>query len=213
MVHQHHHGHGEHEHDHEHGDYDVHGNPKDLEAFIAKLEDPERAEWQKPDQVVEALKPGPDDVVGEIGAGPGFFTLRLARRVRHVYAVDAEPRLLSVLRERLEAAAVWNVTPVLGLTGRPLLPRGACDLVLMVDTLHHLPDRVAYLRAAAEALRPGGRVAIVDWHKRELPVGPKLEHKVARGEALLAGEQAGLALVDEASFLPYQYLLVLRPAP
>ena len=75
MAHQHHHGHGSHEHD-------AHGNPKDLAGFIAKLEDPERLEWQKPDQVIEALKLGPEEVVGEIGAGPGFFTLRLARRVR-----------------------------------------------------------------------------------------------------------------------------------
>jgi SAM-dependent methyltransferase len=202
-----------HHHEHHHGEKDQHGNPKDLEAFIAKLEDPARMEWQKPDEVLQALKLGPQDVVGEIGAGPGFFTLRLARRVRHVYAVDVEPRLLPVLRDRLAAAALRNVTPVLGLAEHPLLPRGACDLVLMVDTLHHLPDRVAYLRAMAEALRPGGRMAIVDWHKRELPVGPVVEHKVAREEALLACEQAGLALVDEPSFLPYQYFLALRAAP
>lgn len=202
-----------HHHEHHHHEKDQHGNPKDLEGFIAKLEDPARLEWQKPDEVIEALKLGPEEVVGEVGAGPGFFTLRLARRVRHVYAVDVEPRLLPVLRDRLAAAALRNVTPVLGLAEHPLLPRGACDLVLMVDTLHHLPDRVASLRAMAESLRPGGRIALIDWHKRELPVGPVLEHKVAREEALLAGEQAGLALVDEPSFLPYQYFLILRPTP
>ncbi len=203
MAHHHHHGH------HEHGE---HGNPKDLDHFIAKLEDPERLEWQKPDEVVAALKLGPESVVAEIGSGSGFFTLRLAKVARHVYAVDAEPRLLEVLRGRLEKAAVRNVTPVLGTAGDPLLPKGACDLALAVDTLHHFPDMAAYLKALAGALRPDGRIAIVDWHKRELPVGPSVERKVAREEALLAGEQAGLALVDEPSFLPYQYFLVLKPS-
>jgi ubiquinone/menaquinone biosynthesis C-methylase UbiE len=198
-------------HHHHHDDRGQHGNPKDLDHFIAKLEDPERLEWQKPDEVVAALELGPESVVGEIGAGSGFFTLRLAKVVRHVYAVDAEPRLLEVLRDRLAAAAVRNVTPVLGMPEHPLLPAGACDLALAVDTLHHFPDMAAYLKALAGVLRPGGRIALVDWHKRELPVGPSVERKVAREEALLAGEQAGLALVDEPSFLPYQYFLVLRP--
>jgi len=207
MPHDHHHGH----HPHEHGERGEHGNPKDLQHFIDKLEDPARVEWQKPDEVVAALKLGPESVVGEIGAGSGFFTLRLAMVARHVFAVDAEPRLLEVLRGRLDQAAVRNVTPVLGTAGHPLLPAGSCDLALVVDTLHHLPDLPAYLKALAGALRPGGRIAIVDWHKRELPVGPSVERKVAREEALLAGEQAGLALLDEPAFLPYQYFLVLRP--
>ena len=206
----HHHGHEHHEHEHEHGEPDQHGNPKDLDAFVAKLEDPARAEWQKPDEVIDALGVGPEDVVGEIGAGPGFFTLRLARRTRHVYAVDAEPRLLSVLRDRLAAAGAKNVTPVLGLTGHPLLPPGACSAALVVDTLHHFPDMTAYLRELAAAMAPGGRIAIIDFHKREMPLGPKLEHKVAREEVLLAAEQAGLERVDELSFLPYQYFLLLR---
>ncbi|HVE82911.1 MAG TPA: rRNA adenine N-6-methyltransferase family protein, partial [Myxococcales bacterium] len=95
MAHQHHH------HDHHHGEPDQHGNPRDLDAFIAKLEDPARAGWQRPDEVIRALKLGPQDVVGEIGPGPGFFTLRLARAARHVYAVEVEPKLLGVLRDRL----------------------------------------------------------------------------------------------------------------
>ncbi len=205
MPHDHHH--------HEHGDRGQHGNPKDLPSYIAKMEDPARAEWQKPDEVLEALKLGPEDVVGEIGPGPGFFTLRLARRVRHVYAVDAEAYLLSVLRDRLAAAKARNVTPVLAMPDHPMLPEGSCDLALMVDTFHHFPDRAAYLRELSAALKPGGRIALIDYHQRELPVGPRPEAKVAREDALLACEQAGLELVDEPSFLPYQYFLVLSPRP
>jgi ubiquinone/menaquinone biosynthesis C-methylase UbiE len=205
--------HDPHHHHHEPDERGEHGNPKDLDHFIAKLEDPARLEWQKPDEVVAALKLGPESVVAEIGAGTGFFTLRLARVVRHVYAVDAAPRLLEVLRGRMEKAGVRNVTPVLGMAGHPLLPAGSCDLALTVDTLHHFPDMAASLKAMAGTLRPGGRIAVVDWHKRELPEGPSMERKVAREEALLAGEQAGLELVDEPAFLPYQYFLVLRPRP
>ncbi|HVE83033.1 MAG TPA: methyltransferase, partial [Myxococcales bacterium] len=140
-------------------------------------------------------------------------TLRLARAARHVYAVEVEPKLLEVLRDRLAAAEVRNVTPVLGLQGDPLLAKGACDVVLVVNTFHHFPDGVAYLGRLVASLRPGGRIAVVDYHKRELDkdLGPPLELKVAREDLLAAAEQAGLELVDEPAFLPYQYFLVLHP--
>ena len=188
-----------------------HGNPEDLDAFVARMEDPARAEWQRPDEVIRALGLGARDVVGEVGPGPGFFTLRLARVVRHVYSVEAEPRILSVLRDRLAAAGVRNVTPVLGMDGAPLLAEESIDLALAVNTFHHFPDGAAYLHALASALRPGGRIANIDFHKRELPVGPSLEHMVAREDFLSTAEKAGLELVDEKSFLPYQYFLVLHP--
>jgi ubiquinone/menaquinone biosynthesis C-methylase UbiE len=176
--------------------------------------DPERAAWQRPDEVVEALALRPGDAVGEIGAGPGYFTLRLARAVGpsgRVVAVDVAPEILSVLRQRLEAEGVGNVTPVLGEDSDPKLPRGGCDLVLVVDAFHHFPDGPAYLRALAGALKPGGRIVNLDFHGREMPVGPPVEHKVAREDFLAAARAAGLELVDEKDFLPYQYFLVLKP--
>ena len=195
--------------------HDRHGNPEDLDAYIAKMEDPEREAWQRPDEVVSTLGVEPGAIVADVGAGPGYFSLRLARAVGPlgtVYAVDVEPEIMAVLRERLDRAGVGNVAPILARDGDPLLPQAACDLVLVVDTFHHFPDGPGYLKALASKLKPGGRIANVDFHKRETPVGPPLAHRVAREDFLDAARKAGLALVDEKTFLPYQYFVVLQPA-
>jgi len=194
---------------------DHHGNPADLEGYIARMEEPSRAAWQKADEVVRALGLRPGQAACDVGAGPGYFSLRLARAVGgagHVYAVDVEPRILSVLRDRVQSSNERNVRPVLSLPDDALLPAASCDLILIVDTYHHFPDGPAYLRRLARALRPGGRIANVDFHKRELPVGPPPEHKVAREAFLADATAAGLRLVEEHTFLPYQYFVVLAPS-
>ena len=152
--------------------------------------------------------------MADIGAGPGYFSLRLGRAVGpagHVYAVDPEPAILEVLRQRIAAAGVRNVTPVLGRADDPLLPARRCHLALIVDTYHHFHDGPAFLRRVARALVPGGRLVNVDFHQRETPVGPPVDHRVAREDFLGDARQAGLALVAEHRFLPHQYFLVLRP--
>src|ERR1700724_983995 len=123
-----------------------------------------------------------------------------------------EPRILAVLRERVGSSDARNVTPVLALPDDALLPAASCDLILIVDTYHHFPDGPAYLRRLAHALRAGGRIANVDFHKRELPVGPPPEHKVAREAFLADAAAAGLRLIQEHTFLPYQYFVVLAPS-
>jgi len=200
-------GHG-HPHEHHH---DKHRNPEDLDSYIARMEDPERAGWQKPDEVLRALELAPGQVACDIGAGPGYFALRMARTAAHVFAVDVEPRILQALQKRVAKSGLRNVTPVLGLDDDPLVPERACDLITVVDTYHHFPDGPAYLRRLVRSLKPGGRIANLDFHRRDLPVGPPIEHKVARDDFLRAAEAAGLALVAEHTFLPYQYFLVLRP--
>jgi predicted methyltransferase len=198
---------------HAHGG--AHGNPADLQAYAAGLVDPSRDAWQKPDEVVKALALQPGQVACDVGAGPGYFTLRLATAVGpagRVFAVDVEATLLGALLRRLEQGGVRNVTPVLSLPADPLLPAGACDLVLVVNTYHHFPDGPAYLARLAGALRPGGRIVNVDFQKRETGVGPPVAHRVAREAFLADAEAAGLAVVAEPTFLPHQYFLVLRPA-
>lgn len=191
-----------------------HGNPADLDAYISKMEAPDREGWQKPDEVIRALNIKPGQVICDIGAGPGYFALRLGRAVGEggaVLAVDVESKILEVLRDRIAQSGLRNVTPVLSLPDDPLLPRGACDLVLIVDTFHHFPDQSAYLRRLAGALRAGGRLANIDFHKKELPVGPPVEHKVSREEFLSKATAAGLRVTAEPTFLPYQYFLILEP--
>jgi len=192
---------------------DRYKNPKDLDGCIASMDEPGRAAWQKPDQVLDALALQPGQVVCDIGAGTGYFSLRAAQRIGdkgRVFAVDVEPKILDVLRARIEKTGVRNVTPVLAVAADPLLPPRSCDLVLIVDAYHHFPDRPRYLTRLAALLRPGGRLVNVDWHKqRSGNFGPPSEHRIAREDFLADAAKAGLHLVAEPKFLPYQYFLIL----
>lgn len=190
---------------------DHHGNPADLKEYIARLDNPERDEWQRPEVVLAALGIARTSVVCDVGAGTGYFALRMAKLAAQIYAVDVEPQLLSLLRDRVASAGLQNVTPVLGLPHDPLIPAAVCDLILVVNVFHHVPEKAAYLRRLQAALRPGGRVAIIDFHKRELPVGPPVDHKLSREDCLEKVRAAGLHIVTELDSLPYQYFLVLSP--
>jgi ubiquinone/menaquinone biosynthesis C-methylase UbiE len=198
-------------HDDSHG-RDRFKNPKDLDGYIAAQEAHDRAAWQKPDQVLDALALAPGQTVCDIGAGPGYFSLRASKRVGptgRVFAVDVDPRILDALRARIEKSGARNVTPVLALAADPLLPPRSCDLVLIVDAYHHFPDRPKYLARLAALLRPGGRLANVDWHKQSTAFGPPLEHRIAREDFLADAAKAGLRVVSEPTILPYQYFIVL----
>lgn len=206
------HGHGGHGHE---GGGDVlrdqHGNPVDLAAYLARLEAPERLAWQKPDALVAALGLRPGAVAADVGAGAGYFTLRLARAVGpagRVYALDVEPRLSALLLERARAEGLHQVEAVVAPEGDPLPPR-PCDLILLVNAFHHFPDGPGYLRRLAGALAPGGRLALVDFHEGDLPVGPPPEHRVTRAQIDHAVREAGLAVARELDLLPYQHFLLL----
>jgi ubiquinone/menaquinone biosynthesis C-methylase UbiE len=187
-------------------------NPKNLDAYIAEQESPGRAAWQKPEEILDALSIAPGQTVCDIGAGPGYFALRVAKRVGptgRVFAVDVEPKILDVLRTRIEKAGARNVTPVLALADDPLLPPRSCDLVLIIDAYHHFSDRHGYLRRVVPLMRPGARLANVDWHKRPTAIGPEQGHRVSREQFLGDATRAGLRLVAEPKFLPNHYFLIL----
>jgi SAM-dependent methyltransferase len=128
-----------------------------------------------------------------------------------VYAVEPEPKLLAHLRARAEQEGTPNVIPVLGSLDDPRLPPGGVDLVLIVDTYHHIDDRRAYVQRLQRMLAPGGRVAIVDWQKRKLPVGPGMDHKLAREQVVGEMEASGYRLTAEPDVLAYQYFLIFTP--
>jgi ubiquinone/menaquinone biosynthesis C-methylase UbiE len=200
---------GKHKHGHGHDRF----SPKDFEAFVGRMLDPERMQWQQPARVLRAAGVRPGSVVADVGAGPGFFTVPLARAVGprgRVYAVDPGLPHLERLRHRLMEHRVRNVTPVLSRGDDPHLPPGEFDLVMIVNTYHHFPDGPAFLRRVAKALRPGGRMVGIDFDKRETPVGPPVDHRVAREEFLRDARRAGLRLAAEHRFLPYQYFVVLK---
>jgi predicted methyltransferase len=186
----------------------------DVERWQAVFDDPDRDRWQKPRELVAALEIRPGTVVADLGAGTGYLSRYLADAVGPdgtVLAVDPEPALVAHLRARAEKERTANVVPILASADNPRLPVGGVDLVLLLDTYHHVDRRVAYFRALRRALRPGGRVAVVDWQKRELPVGPPVDHKLDRDQVVAEMEDAGWALAAEPDVLPYQYVLVFRP--
>jgi SAM-dependent methyltransferase len=191
---------------------DAHGNPHDFDTYLAKLDDPERDAWQRPDDVVRALGLRPGDVACDVGAGSGYFALRLARAVSpggRVHALDVDPRMTALLAERARAAGLAEtVVPHLAEDGEGLPPE-PCDAILVVNAYHHFRDGADRLRGLADRLRPGGRLAIVDFHARESPVGPPVEHRVSREDFLAAAGAAGLSPVREETFLPHQYLVLL----
>ncbi len=186
----------------------------DVEHWAAVFDDPGRAAWQKPAEVVRALALQPGQIVADLGAGTGYFSSDLAAAVGaegSVFAVDPELNLVAHLRQRAERDKLANVIPVLASADNPRLPAGGVDLILIVDTIHHIDDRLNYLRRLRTRLRPGGRVAVIDWKKEDTPLGPPIAHRLARDQVVAELDAAGFALADEPGFLPYQYFLIFAP--
>jgi ubiquinone/menaquinone biosynthesis C-methylase UbiE len=189
--------------------HEMHRLHTDVAAYIAALEEPDRDAWQKPHEVMQALAVRPGATVADIGAGSGYFTLRLAHHVGptgRVYAVDVNPGMIRHLDERIRDAGLSHVTTILAPPDDPRLPEPV-DLVLIVDVWHHIEDPDVYLEKLKTSLKPGGRIVMIDFHKDELPVGPPVEMKIARNELVAWMEQRGLVLAREHTFLPYQYFL------
>lgn len=187
----------------------------DVPHWSKVFDDPTRDAWQKPDALVAALELRPGMCVADVGAGTGYFSRRLSAAVGPtgtVLAVEVEPNLVVHLRQRAEQERTANVVPVLGSLDNPRLPAGAVDVLLMVDAYHHIDGRVAYMRAQQRALRPDARVVVVDWEKRPLPVGPEIEHKLAREQVIDELQRAGYRLVGQPAILEHQYVLVFVPA-
>lgn len=183
---------------------------ENAEEWAKRFEDPERDAWQKPDEVVKALALPPDAKVADIGAGTGYFAVRLARVVPQgrVYGVDVEPDMVRYLDERAKREALGHLQAVLGEPGDAKLPEPV-DVALIVDTYHHIGERVAYLRRLGEKLRPGGQVVIIDF-RVESPKGPPRQHKLSPEQVRGELEAAGYTLARTHDFLPDQYFLVFQ---
>lgn len=193
----------------------MHRLHQDTKAYIAMLEDPARDAYQKPDEVLSALDLKQGEVIADIGSGSGYFTLRIAAQVGaagRVYAVDIDPEMVRHLNRRLRDAGLRNVQALLADPDDPLLPEPV-DRFLIVDTWHHVEAQAKYLGLMRRLLKPGGQVIMIDFQKRELPLGPPLAMKVAREDLIRQMEANGFRLLKEHAFLPYQYFLVFKAKP
>jgi ubiquinone/menaquinone biosynthesis C-methylase UbiE len=180
------------------------------EHWAEVFDDPGRDVWQMPHRVIETLALKPDDAVADIGAGTGYFAVRLAHFLSRgrVYAVDIEPDMVKYLAERAKREGADNVTAVAGMPDDARLP-GKVDLVIMVDTYHHIEQREAYFRKLAHWFKPGGRVAIIDFNAKS-KMGPPPTQRIASERVVAEMAKAGYGFQREHTFLPNQYFLVFQ---
>lgn len=192
--------------------HEMHALHRDSKAYIAMLEDPKRDAYQKPHEVIAALDLKPGEVIADIGAGSGYFSFRFAHHVGpgRVYAVDISPDMIVHMNRRIRDLGVTNLTTVLAAPDDPLLADASLDRVFICDTWHHVEKQGEYLAKLKKMLKPAGQLVMIDFQKRELPVGPPLEMKIARGDLVRQLETAGFQLLKEHTFLPYQYFLVFN---
>jgi ubiquinone/menaquinone biosynthesis C-methylase UbiE len=195
-------------------DATIHHSFDDVPKWVAVFDDPERDAWQKPEAVLRELGVGPGMTVADLGAGTGYFSVHVAKAVGEkgmVLAIDVEPKLVAYMKERAAKARLPQMVAVLAPADDPKLPSRGVDLVLVVDTWHHIDDRLKYLAKLSAGLKPGGRVAIVDFKKGDFPVGPPDAHKLEAEAVTAEFAEAGWKETSRWDGLPYQYLLVFTP--
>ena len=180
-------------------------------SLAHRLDDPERLLWLPPGEIVGALGVRSGDVVADIGAGTGYFTLPIARAVElsgKVFAVDAQEEMLALLRQKLDGASLPNIEMVCAEADRTTLKDDACTLVFLANIWHEFDDRVAVLRESLRILRPGGRVAILDWRPDVEPVaGPPIAHRIAAEAAEEEMNSAGFVPLSRSATGSYSWLV------
>jgi cyclopropane fatty-acyl-phospholipid synthase-like methyltransferase len=182
----------------------------DAAAWAKRFDDPARDAWQMPARVIEALQLTSGQTVADVGAGTGYFTMRLAKSPARpkVFAVDIEKGMVAHIEQRARHEGLTNVVGVLAAADRTNLPEPV-DLVLLVDTYHHIPKRVVYFTALKGRLTPGARLAIIDFRKGA-PSGPPEQFRFTPDQITAELAQAGYALETAHDFLPRQMFLVYR---
>ena len=185
---------------------------KETEKYIAFLERPDRAKWQRPDAVVAALGLSGNETVVDVGAGSGYFSFRLARALPRgiVIATDIQPEMIRHMHHKAMSQGVQNLRAVLGDGEDPGISPDA-DLVFVCDVLHHVPNQPSWLGKLAREMKPGARLALVEFKEGKLPQGPPERLKLPRAKLIELTKNAGLVLDEEKpKLLPYQTFLVFR---
>jgi ubiquinone/menaquinone biosynthesis C-methylase UbiE len=196
--------------------HDVAGRRVFNPFYRSFLDSPARASWQRPDEVIRALALAEGAVVGEVGAGTGYFTAYLARAVGpagRVLATDVQPEMIGALEELARDDQLANVTVVRAGFDDPALPDGCCDLVFLGNVYKELSHRGAYLQRLASALQPEGRIAVVDFRPGAPGLGPPEEVRLPAEQVVAELAEAGFALAESHGFLERQYFLVFARAP
>jgi SAM-dependent methyltransferase len=185
---------------------------EDVEKYIAFLDRPDRAVWQKPDAVVAALDLTGSETVVDVGAGSGYFAFRFARALPRgkVVAGDIEPEMVRHIHHRVMTEGVTNLQAVLVKPEDPEIP-SAADWVFICDVLHHVAERSAWLGRIAAEMKHGARLALIEFKEGALPEGPPEAAKISRARMVALVTGAGLVLESEKpELLVYQTFIVFR---
>ena len=194
-----------------------HHRPADIKHYLAQLDSEERDQYQKPRQVIDALNLKPGLAVADLGSGSGYFTRRFIEAVTEtgkVYAVDVEPEMLKYTEESVvHMHRSYTAEFILARPDNPKLPYESIDLLFLCNTYHHLEERPKYFSDTKSSLKPGGRLAIIDFYHdgRSGELGFPKDHLVPRETVIAELSKAGYRLVREHTFLPYQYFLEFVP--
>ncbi len=177
------------------------------------LERAERENEENPTRAIQLLKFEKGMTVADVGAGSGYYALRIAKQVGpegKVYANDIQPEMLTILKRRMRQEKVTNVEPVLGTEQDPKLPAGSCDVILMVDVYHEFSHPQVMLQKLREALKETGRLVLLEYRKEDPYVPIRPEHKMSVKEAKLEVEGEGFVLEKVMEDLPWQHILIFK---
>jgi ubiquinone/menaquinone biosynthesis C-methylase UbiE len=184
----------------------------DFEKLVARFEDPARAAWQKPEKTIASLGPLDGKTVADIGTGTGYFAFPIARKAAKVIAIDIDQRFLDYIEQKKQRQKVGgNIKTRLTAPDSPGLKTREADMVIIVDTYHHIDERVEYLKKLKKCLRKDGVLVIIDFKKVETSPGPPVELRLAEEQVESELKSAGFTLVSEdRNMLPYQYVIRAR---
>lgn len=177
------------------------------------LDRSEREQEEAPEAAIESLKIKPGMYVADVGAGTGYFSIRMAKKVGptgRVYANDVQPEMLARLQDRVEKEKLTNVETVLGTQTDPKLPAGKLDMILMVDVYHEFSQPQRMLQEMKKALKPDGRLILVEYRKEDPSIPIRPEHKMSAHEVKTEVEAEGYKLMETLKTLPRQSMFVFR---
>lgn len=210
--HDHKHGHGEehkHSHEHKHGGANEHMHKNDFEDLVDRFESPERDEYQKPTEVLKELGDITGQKIMEIGSGTGYFSFKLVDAGAHVIAADVDERFQEFIKNKKDSLGTGEALELRKVPyDSPDLDSAEVDKVLIVNTYHHIEDRSEYFAKVLSGLKSGGELCVIDFYKKELPIGPPVEMKLSETEVVDELKAAGFSTFRiNDTLLPYQYII------
>jgi len=195
-------------HAHHQGSANEYMHQSSTEELIKRFESEKRSEYQQPEKVIEFLGDLSKKTIVDIGAGSGYFSVKLAQKAKKVIAADVSQEFQDYLRERIEKEKIENIELREIPYNSPSLQDKEVDMIFIVNTYHHIENRINYFAKAKKGLKKNGELIIIDFFKKETPVGPPLEHKVAIDEVIVELKKAGFTnFIKEVDLLPYQYII------